>query len=43
MNVTPMIDVLLVLIIIFIVCTPTVSQGLNALAPQQSNTPASQS
>ena len=33
-NVTPLIDVLLVLIIIFMVITPTVSRGLNALVPQ---------
>ena len=35
-NVTPMIDVLLVLIIIFMVITPTTSRGLNTLLPQQS-------
>jgi biopolymer transport protein TolR len=40
-NVTPMIDVLLVLIIIFLVITPQVSQGLNALVPQPSDHPAS--
>src|SRR5436305_4527191 len=34
-NVTPMIDVLLVLIIIFMVITPTTSHGLNTLVPQQ--------
>jgi len=33
-NMTPMIDVLLVLIIIFMVITPTVSRGLDALVPQ---------
>ena len=33
-NMTPMIDVLLVLIIIFMVITPTVPQGLDALVPQ---------
>jgi biopolymer transport protein ExbD len=33
-NVTPMIDVLLVLIIIFMVITPTTSRGLNTLVPQ---------
>jgi len=36
-NMTPMIDVLLVLIIIFMVITPTTSRGLEALAPQQSD------
>jgi biopolymer transport protein ExbD len=36
-NVTPMIDVLLVLIIIFLVITPTAERGLHALVPQQSN------
>jgi len=35
-NVTPMIDVLLVLIIIFMVIAPTKSRGLNAVVPQQS-------
>jgi len=39
MNVTPMIDVLLVLIVIFLVITPTVSRGLNTALPQQSNAP----
>ena len=33
-NVTPMIDVLLVLIIIFMVITPLTPMGLNALLPQ---------
>jgi biopolymer transport protein ExbD len=33
-NVTPMIDVLLVLIIIFMVITPITPRGLNALLPQ---------
>ena len=36
-NVTPMIDVLLVLIIIFMVITPVAPRGLEALAPPQSN------
>jgi len=42
MNLTPMIDVLLVLIIIFMLITPTTSHGLEALVPQpsQSNAPA---
>jgi biopolymer transport protein TolR len=34
-NVTPMIDVLLVLIIIFLVITPTNYKGLKAVAPQE--------
>jgi biopolymer transport protein TolR len=34
MNVTPMIDVLLVLIIIFMIITPIAPQGENALIPQ---------
>ena len=34
-NVTPMIDVLLVLIIIFMVITPTVPQGLQTAIPRQ--------
>ena len=33
-NVTPMIDILLVLVIIFMVITPTTSRGLHALVPQ---------
>ena len=33
-NMTPMIDVLLVLIIIFMVITPLTPKGLNALVPQ---------
>lgn len=35
-NIVPLIDVLLVLIIIFMVITPTTSQGLNAIVPQPS-------
>ena len=40
-NMTPMIDVLLVLIIIFMVITPLTPHGLEALAPQppKDNTP----
>jgi biopolymer transport protein TolR len=34
MNVVPLIDILLVLLIIFMVITPTDSMGLNALVPQ---------
>jgi biopolymer transport protein TolR len=36
MNVTPMIDVLLVLIIIFMLIVPVPPRGLNALVPQES-------
>jgi biopolymer transport protein ExbD len=36
MNVVPLIDILLVLIIIFMVITPTVPKGLEALVPQPS-------
>ena len=39
-NITPMIDVLLVLIIIFMVITPLTPKGLEALVPQP--TPANQ-
>jgi biopolymer transport protein ExbD len=39
-NVTPRIDVLLVLIIIFMTITPLVPKGLNALVPQNSADPA---
>jgi len=35
-DMTPMIDVLLVLIIIFMVITPLETHGLNTLIPQQS-------
>lgn len=35
-NIVPLIDVLLVLIIIFMVITPTISQGLNTIIPQPS-------
>jgi biopolymer transport protein TolR len=37
-NMTPMIDVLLVLIIIFMVITPIAPRGLEALVPQQPRT-----
>ena len=40
MNLTPMIDVLLVLIIIFMVITPNTSHGLEALVPQPSESTA---
>ena len=44
-NVTPMIDVLLVQLIIFMVITPVVSKGLDALVPQPPppNAPKNQS
>ncbi len=38
-NMTPMIDVLLVLIIIFMVITPLTSRGLRAVVPQTSTDP----
>jgi biopolymer transport protein TolR len=40
-NMTPMIDVLLVLIIIFMVIAPTNSRGLKALVPQPESGPGS--
>lgn len=43
MNVVPLIDILLVLIIIFMVITPMIPKGLDALVPQPSpNQPQSQ-
>jgi len=43
MNVVPLIDILLVLLIIFMVITPTTPRGLEALVPQPSpNQPANQ-
>lgn len=43
MNVVPLIDILLVLLIIFMVITPTTPKGLEALVPQPSpNQPANQ-
>ena len=38
-NVTPMIDILLVLLIIFMVIVPTVPKGLDALVPQPPKDP----
>jgi biopolymer transport protein ExbD len=39
-NVTPMIDVMLVLLIIFMVVTPTLLKGFPAVPPEASNTKA---
>ena len=41
-NVTPMIDILLVLLIIFMVIVPVVPKGLDALVPQPPKDPAKQ-
>src|SRR5580700_4979836 len=41
-NVTPMIDVLLVLLIIFMVIVPVTPKGLNALVPQPPKDPTKQ-
>lgn len=39
MNVVPLIDILLVLLIIFMVITPTTPFGLQAIIPQEPHTP----
>ncbi len=39
MNVTPFIDILLVLLIIFMIIVPTTPKGLNALVPQPPKNP----
>src|SRR5271154_5236482 len=41
MNVVPLIDILLVLLIIFLVISPAKSNGLETLVPQPSNLPPS--
>jgi biopolymer transport protein ExbD len=41
-NVTPMIDILLVLLIIFMVIVPVTPKGLDALVPQPPNNPQKQ-
>ena len=41
-NVTPMIDILLVLLIIFMVIVPTTPKGLDALVPQPPKNPEKQ-